>query len=97
MHLLGQGKPACARKPRSVASSKPQESTIDGLTQGLEVKLSLLVSKDVQQPEQFSVDAARRGDDRREEGVTHPFGRVARPILVNLLLYPLGELRLMSE
>ena len=37
---------------------------IDGLTQGPEVKHSLPVGKDVQQPEQFAVDAARRGDDR---------------------------------
>ena len=46
------------------------------------------VGKDVQ-PEQFPVDAAGRGDDRRQEGVTHTLGRVARPMFVNLLLCPL--------
>ena len=48
---------------------------IDGLTQGLEVKGSLPVGRDVQQPEQFPVDAAGRGDDRGQEGVTLILGR----------------------
>ena len=42
----------------------------------------LPVGKDVQQPEQFPVHAAGRGDDRRQEGVTHTFGRVTRRILI---------------
>ena len=37
---------------------------IDGLAQGLEGKGGLSVVKDEQQPEQFSVDASGRGDDR---------------------------------
>ena len=40
------------------------------LAQGLEGKGSLSVAKDVQQPKQFPVDGSRRGDNRRQEGVT---------------------------
>ena len=40
------------------------------LAQGLEGTGSLSVAKDVQQPEQFPVDGSRRGDNRRQEGVT---------------------------
>ena len=41
------------------------------------MKGSLPVDKDIHQPEQFPVDAAGRGDDCRQEGVTKTFGRVA--------------------
>ena len=37
------------------------------------------------------MDAARRGDDRRQEGVTQAVGRVAIPIFLNLRPSPLIE------
>ena len=37
------------------------------------------------------MDATRRGDDRRQEGVTQAVGRVALPIFINLHLSPLIE------
>ena len=37
------------------------------------------------------MDATRRGDDRRQEGVTQAWGRVALPIFINLHLSPLIE------
>ena len=37
------------------------------------------------------MDATRRGDDRRQEGVTQAVGRVALPIFINLHLRPLIE------
>ena len=61
------------------------------LIQSPEVKLSLVVGKDIQQAEEFPMNAPGRGDNSGEEGATHILGRVARPIFVNLLLWPLGE------
>ena len=40
-------------------------------------------------PKQFPVDASGRGDDRRQEGVTQAWSRLALPILINLRLCPL--------
>ena len=37
------------------------------------------------------MDASRRGDDRRQEGVTQAVGRVAIPIFLNLRPSPLIE------
>ena len=37
------------------------------------------------------MDASRRGDDRRQEGVTQAWGRVALPIFINLRPSPLRE------
>jgi hypothetical protein len=37
------------------------------------------------------VDASRRGDERRQEGVTQAWSRVALPIFINLRLSPLRE------
>ena len=37
------------------------------------------------------MDASRRGDDRRQEGVTQAVGRVALPIFINLRPSPLIE------
>ena len=37
------------------------------------------------------MDASRRGDDRRQEGVTQAWGRVALPRVINLHLSPLIE------
>ena len=37
------------------------------------------------------MDATRRGDDRRQEGVTQAVGRVALPIFINLRPSPLRE------
>ena len=37
------------------------------------------------------MDASRRGDDRRQEGVTQALGRVALPIFINLRPSPLIE------
>ena len=37
------------------------------------------------------MDASRRGDDRRQEGVTQAWSRVALPIFINLRLSPLRE------
>ena len=37
------------------------------------------------------MDASRRGDDRRQEGVTKALSRVAFPIFINLHLSPLIE------
>ena len=37
------------------------------------------------------MDATRRGDDRRQEGVTQALSRVALPIFINLHLSPLIE------
>ena len=37
------------------------------------------------------MDASRRGDDRRQEGVTQAGGRVASPIFLNLRSSPLIE------
>ena len=37
------------------------------------------------------MDASRRGDDRRQEGVTQAWGRVALPIFINLRPSPLIE------
>ena len=37
------------------------------------------------------MDASRRGDDRRQEGVTQAVGRVAIPIFLNLRSSPLIE------
>ena len=37
------------------------------------------------------MDASRRGDDRRQEGVTQAWSRVALPIFINLRLCPLRE------
>ena len=64
---------------------------IDGLAQGLEGKGGLSVGKDEQQPEQFAVDASGRGDDRRQEGVTHTLSLVTPAIFVNLLLSTLRK------
>ena len=40
------------------------------LAKGLEETGSIFVSKEVQQPKQFPVDAAGRGDNREQEGET---------------------------
>ena len=49
MRTLGRGKPACARKTRSAASSRLQNRRfVDGLVQRSEVKLSLVIGKDIQ-------------------------------------------------
>ena len=40
------------------------------------------------------MNAPGRGDDRREESLTHTLCRVAGPIFVNLLLCPLREHRI---
>ena len=37
------------------------------------------------------MDASRRGDDRRQEGVTQALSRVALPIFINLRPSPLRE------
>ena len=37
------------------------------------------------------MDASRRGDDRRQEGMTQAVGRVALPIFINLCPSPLIE------
>ena len=37
------------------------------------------------------MDSSRRGDDRRQEGVTQSVGRVAIPIFLNLCPSPLIE------
>ena len=37
------------------------------------------------------MDASRRGDDRRQEGVPQAVGRVALPIFINLRPSPLIE------
>ena len=37
------------------------------------------------------MDATRRGDDRRQEGVTQALSRVALPIFINLRPSPLRE------
>ena len=44
---------------------------IDCLAQGLQGKGRVCVGKDEKKPKQFPVDASGRGDDRRQEGVTH--------------------------
>ena len=64
---------------------------IIGLIQGPEVKLSLVVGREIQQAEKFPMNAPGRGDNRGEESATHILCRVAGPIFVNLLLCPLGE------
>ena len=51
---------------------------IDGLTKGLEGVGGLLVGEVEEKPE-LPLDASRRGDDRRQEGVTQALSRVALP------------------
>ena len=88
MRMPGQETPACARNPRSAATSSPQNRHRRPHPV-LKVTRSHFVVKNVQQPEDVTVDAARRGDYRWKKGVTHSLCRIARPIFVNLLLCPL--------
>ena len=55
------------------------------------MKLSLVVvGKDIQQAEEFPMNAPGRGYNRGEEGAAHFLGRIARPIFFNLLLCPVA-------
>ena len=90
--MPGQETPACARNPRSAATSSPQNRHRRPHPV-LKVTRSHFVVKNVQQPEDVTVDAARRGDYRWKKGVTHSLCRIARPIFVHLLLCPLRKYR----
>ena len=50
---------------------------IEGLAKRLEGTGGLFVGEGEEKPKQHSVDASGRGDDRRREGVTQAWGRVA--------------------
>ena len=64
---------------------------IDGLVPILEVTLSLVVGKEIQQAKKIPFDASGGGDYRRNESPAHIQCRVAGPILDNLLLGPVRE------
>ena len=53
-----------------------------------EVKLSLVVGKEIQQAKEFPMYAPGRGDIRGEESATRILCPVAGPIFVNFLLCP---------
>ena len=54
---------------------------IDGLVQSPEVKLSLVVGKEIQQAKKFPTDAPGRGDNRGEQSATRILCRIAGPYL----------------
>ena len=64
---------------------------IEDLMPSFEVTLSLVVSQEIKQAKKIPMNAPGRGDNRGEESATRILGRVAGPILVNLLLCPLRE------
>ena len=97
---MQQGSRFCARQTkgsphaREIPTPTPAVNLrfdIDCLAQGLEGTGSLSVGKDEKQPKQFPMDASGRGDDCRQEGVTHTWSRIALLIFITLLLYPLSE------
>ena len=91
--VLGHGADgACARRPHSDASSKPQSRHPRPRPGPRRNGLSFCrqerrVADD--QPKHPPVDASRRGDNRRQEGVAQAGSHVSFPIFVDLLLRPL--------
>ena len=64
---------------------------IDDLVPIPVVTLSLVVGKEIQQAKKIPMNASGSGDHSRKESPAHIQCRVACPVLVNLLLCPVGE------